>query len=153
MIIDANENVNNRINNKKTITSKSFEYETKLLWRTPDNNFILDTEVAVPLKYLSNFWRSLDLPLINCEIKLDLSWSKECISEISIIPRIPGNLDANPPVQKVPAIQTTAATFQINNAKFHVPVVTLSINDNIKSLENIKQGFKRTISWNNIDLK
>ena len=42
--------------------------------------------------------------------------------------------------------QTTGATFQINNAKLYVPVVTLSINDNIKFLENIKQGFKRTIS-------
>ena len=43
---------------------------------------------------------------------------------------------------------TTGETFQINNAKLYVPVVTLSINDNIKFLENIKQGFKRTISWN-----
>ena len=38
----------------------------------PNNNNILHAEVVVPLKYLSNFWRSLDLPLINCEIKLDL---------------------------------------------------------------------------------
>ena len=44
--------------------------------------------------------------------------------------------------------ETTGATLQINNAKLYVPVVTLSINDNIKFLENIKQGFKRTISWN-----
>ena len=36
----------------------------------------------------------------------------------------------------------------ITSTKLHVPVVTLSINDNIKFLENIKQGFKRTISWN-----
>ena len=42
----------------------------------PNNNNILDAEVVVPLKYLSNFWRSLDLPLISCEIELDLSWSK-----------------------------------------------------------------------------
>ena len=46
------------------------------------------------------------------------------------------------------AIQTTSATFHINNANFYVSVVTLSINDNIKFLENIKQRFKRTISWN-----
>ena len=44
--------------------------------------------------------------------------------------------------------QTTSATFQMNNAKFYVPVVTLSIYDNIKFLENIKQGFERTISRN-----
>ena len=43
--------------------------------------------------------------------------------------------------------QATGATFQINNAKLYVQVVTLSINDNTKFLENIKQGFKRTISW------
>ena len=53
---------------------------------TPNNNNILDTEVVVPLKYLSNFWRSLDLPLTNCEIEVDLPRSKGCIiSEISII--------------------------------------------------------------------
>ena len=48
----------------------------------------------------------------------------------------------------VAAIQATGATFQINNAKLYVPIVTLSINNNIKLLENIMQGFKRTISWN-----
>ena len=85
--------------------------------------------------------------IYNCE--LNLSWSKNCIiSEISITPRIPSNPDANPLVQEVAAIQTTGATFLINKAKLYVPVVTLSINDNIKFLENIKQGFKRTISWN-----
>ena len=78
-----------------------------------------------------------------------MAWSKECvISEILIIPRIPRDPDADPPVLGMETIQTTSATFQINNAKLYVPVVTLSINDNIKFLENIKQGFKRTISWN-----
>ena len=73
-----------------------------LLGRTLNNNNPLNAGVAAPLKCLSNFWRSLDLPLINCEIELDLLWSKECIiSEISIIPRIPGNADANPPAQEV----------------------------------------------------
>ena len=61
---------------------------------------------------------------------------------------MPPNPDANPTVQEVAAIQTTSATFQKNNAKLYVPVVNLSINDNINFLENIKQGFKRTISWN-----
>ena len=89
------------------------------------------------------------MPLINCEIELGLPWSKECIiSEISITPRIAGNPRANPPVLAVAARQTTGATFRINNGKIYVSVVTLSTNDNIKFLENIKQGFKRTISWN-----
>ena len=85
---DANENnaACNKINNNKTITSKSFEYNTKLMERTPNNSNILDAKVVVQVKYLSNIWRSLDLPLINsCEIELDLSWLKECIvSEISV---------------------------------------------------------------------
>ena len=56
--------------------------------------------------------------------------------------------NANPSVREMAPIQTTAVTFQINNANFYVPIVTLSINDNIKFLENIKRGFKKTISWN-----
>ena len=78
----ANENndANNyRINNNKSTTSKSFEYKTKIIRRTPNDNNVLDAEVVVPLKYLSNFWRSLDLPLINCQIELDLSLSRYCI--------------------------------------------------------------------------
>ena len=110
---------------------------------------MLDAEVVVPLKYLNNFWRYFDLPLINCEIDLDWSWSKECIiSEISIIPRVPGNPRANPPTLDVKAIQTTGATFQINNAKIYIPVITLSINDNIEFSGKIKKRFKRIISWN-----
>ena len=64
---DANENdaVRNKINNNKSVKSKSFEFKTKLIRRTPNNNDTLDVEVVVPLKYLSNFWRSLDLSLIN----------------------------------------------------------------------------------------
>ena len=114
-----------------------------------NNNNILDAEVVVPLKYLIHIWRSLDLPLSNWEIELDLSWSRQCIiSEILIIPRVYRNPDAEPPVFDVETTQATSAAFQINNAKSYVPVVILSINDNIKFLENIKQGFERTISWN-----
>ena len=78
---DVNENNadNNRINNNKTIRNKSFEYKTQLIGSTANNNNILDAEVFVLLKYLSNFRRFLDLPLINRERKFDLSWSKKCI--------------------------------------------------------------------------
>ena len=113
-----------------------------------DNN-TWDAEVAVPLKYLTNFCRSFDLPLNNCEIELDFSWSKECLmSEVSIKPTVSWNLNANPSVSDVAVIQNTGATFQITNDKLYVSVVTLSINDNIKFLEDTKQGFKRSISWN-----
>ena len=133
---------------KKQQQVNFIEYKTNKIGRTPDNDDALDTEVVVPLKYLSNFWRFFDLTLIIREIALDLSWSKNCmISEISITPRIPTNPDVNSPFQEVEAIQTTSTTFQINNAKLYVPVVILSINDNINFLENIKQGFKSTTSW------
>ena len=125
---------NNRINNGQAITSKCFEYKAKIVGIPQYDNNTLDVEVVVPLKYLSNFWRSLDLLLITCEIELDLSWSKEAIiSEISITLRVPLNPDANPSVQKVAAIQTTGETNSLNDAKLYVTVVTLSINDNTKS--------------------
>ena len=138
---DANENnaVNFRTNNNKTITSKDFKYKTKIIVITPDDNNTLDTEVIVPLKYFNNFWRSLDLPLFNSEIELDLSWlENSTISQTNRTLEVP-----------VRATSTCNPKFQINNANLYVPVVTSSINDNIKFLENIKQAFKRTISWNN----
>ena len=93
------------MSNNKRITSRSFEYKTKIMRRAPDNNDTLDTEVVAPLKYLSIFWRFLNLPLINCETGLDLSWPKKfIIFEISITPRILANPNANPPVHEVAAI-------------------------------------------------
>ena len=121
------------INNNKTITSKSFACKTKIIGSTPNNNDILGTAFIISLKYFSNFWRSLDLPLINCEIELYLRWTKNCvISEISRAFRVV-NPNADPVEYEV-VTQTTGATFQINNAKLYVSVVTLSINDNIKCL-------------------
>ena len=80
------------------------------------------------------------MSLINCEIELDLTWSKiRVISEISGTPEVEG---ANPADETL----TTGAIFQINNTKLYVPVVSLSINDNTKFLEHVKQEFKRTIS-------
>ena len=69
----SNDASNYRINNNKTTTIKSFQYKTKISGRTPNDNNPLDANVVVLLKYLSNFWRSLDLPLINCEIEFNLS--------------------------------------------------------------------------------
>ena len=92
------------------------------------------------------------MPLINCEIELDLTWSKYCV--ISKVPRTFREVDPNADlvVYKV-ATATTGATFQINNAKLYVPVFTLSINYNMKFLESIKQGFKTTIYWNKYRLE
>ena len=146
--VNENDDADNyRINTKKTQTSKFFEYKTKIIEKTPDNNSKLDT-VFVLLKYLRNFWRSIDLSLINYKTELDLSWSTSCIiSETSRTHEATGNPCVNSPVADRDATLTTEAIFQLNIAKLYVSVVTLSINNNIKFLEYLKQGFKRTISW------
>ena len=83
----------------------------------------------VPLKYLSNFWRTLEMPLINCEVELILTWSRNCvIISTNVANQIP--------------------TFTITETNLYVPVVTLSTQDNAKLLPQLKSGFKRTISWN-----
>ena len=120
----------------------------------PDKNSRLNTEVVSPLKYMSKFWWSVDLPLINCEIELYFSWSKSClISEIKIAAVVAVNLGENPPVQATEAALTTRAKFQINNAKTYVPVFTLSVNDTIKCLEYIKQEYEKKCLGINIDLQ
>ena len=119
---------------------KSFNYKTKVVGNTeggPGNEGntnrppapTLNVEVTIPLKYFSNFWRSLDLPLINCEIELDLSWTKDCV-----LIKQNNNI--------------TGLNLLITSTKLYVPVATLPIDDNVKFLENIKQAFKRKISWN-----
>ena len=58
--------------------SKSFDYKTNIIGNLDTGEHENeDGEIAIPLKYLGNFWRSLDIALINCEITLILSWYKE----------------------------------------------------------------------------
>ena len=93
--------------------------------------------------------RSLDLSLTNCEIELDLSWSKDCvIPQMSKTPEVAANSYVNLPLPARPATQTSGTTFQINSTKVYVPAKSLSINNNINFLENLRRAFKRTISWN-----
>ena len=81
------------------------------------------------LKYLSNFWRTLEMPLINCEINLMLTWPSTCVI-------VSTNIGAQ------------NATFAITDTKLYVPVVTLSTQENAKLLQQLKSGFKRVITWN-----
>ena len=103
---------------------------------------IKEIETAVPLKYLSNFWRTLDMPLINCEVSLALSWSASCIitsmeKRLVTAARVGNSADyGNSP---------TDETFKITDTKLYVPVVTLSAENDNKFLEQLKTGFKRTI--------
>ena len=104
---------------------------------TPNNENKLNAELVVPLKCLSYFCRSLDLPLINCEIELELRWERNSI--ITDVSRTFRTVDPNADsvVYELTSQTITGPIFQINNANHCTPVVTLSINDNIKFLENI----------------
>ena len=96
------------------------------------------------LKYLSNFWRTLDTPLINCEISLTLTLPENCV--LTSKTARDANLDANPAIDEINA--PTDATFEIKDTKLYVSVVTVSAQDDNKLLEQLKIGFKRTIKWN-----
>ena len=113
--------------------SSSFKYKVSLL-----GNPVLDGAVAkksvkvvVPLKYLSNFFRSLEMPLINCKIKLNLTWKKECVLSTGV----------------------GEAVFIINDKKLYVPVVTLSKEGNKDFIEQQNKGFQRSIYWNEYKTK
>ena len=85
----------------------------------------------VPLKHLSKFWRTLEMPLINCEVELILNWSADCVAIYTNV------------ANQVPM-------FTITDTNLYVPVVTLSTQDNSKLLPQLKNDFRRTIAWNNI---
>ena len=106
--------------------SESFKSKIKITGKTLNNGNEKDVEIMVPLKYLSNFWGTLEIPLINCEVNLILTWSSTCVIT-----------DSN-----------GAGTFEINDTKLYVPVVTLSTQENTKLLQQLKSGFKRVINWN-----
>ena len=109
-------------------TTDSFNFKVKITDRT-GNNGTKDVEIMVLLKYLSNFWRTLEMSLINCEVNLILTWSSSCVL---IATRIPNQ----------------NATFAITDTKRYVPVVTLSTKGNTKFFQQLKSGFKRVINWN-----
>ena len=109
-------------------TTDSFKFKAKITDQT-GNDRTKDVEIMVPLKYLSNFWRTLEMPLINCEVNLILTWSSTCVLIAT------GNQNQN-------------VTFAITDTKLYVPVVTLSTQGNTKFFQQLKSGFKRVINWN-----
>ena len=98
----------------------------------------------MPLKYLSNFWRTLDIPLINSEISLTLTCSENCV--ITSKATRDADPDADPTVAETN--NPINGVFKITDCKLYVPVVTLSAENDNKLLEQLKTGFKRTITWN-----
>ena len=122
--------------------SKSFDYKTEIIGSLDaGEDEKEDVTIAIPLKYLGNFWRSLDISLINCEITLILSWYKECV--------LVGRAFRGPPAAAANRINSpTSAKFEITDCKLYVPVVTLSAENDNKLLELLKSGFRRSIKWN-----
>ena len=145
--------VNNVFNNVRVVNSNTFKYKNKIIGNTynvdagaagydANKNGTQTIELAIPLKYLVNFWRALNMPLISCEVSLELKWNKNCIitslEHRAIDENDPPNRDGAP----------TGATLTIYDCKLYIPVVTLSKDDEIKLLTNLKSGFTREITWN-----
>ena len=99
--------------NDNVVNSKSFKSKVKITGKTPNSGNTKDVEIIVPLKCLSNFWRTLEISFINCEINLILTWSKDCVITCS----------------------TGEGKFAITETKLYVPVVTLSTKDNEKCVD------------------
>ena len=129
-----------------SLNSESFDYKANFIENgvTHDNLTKNDVKIVVPLKHLSNFWGHLDIPLINCEVKLILTWFKNCLLIDKL--RREANYGANHAVYEINNPED--ATFKITDIKLFVPVVTLSKENDIKLLEQLKTGFKRTMKRN-----
>ena len=138
---ESNSGINGGIN-YSIMGSKSLEYKANFIeGGVTENNLIKnDVKTVVPLTYLNNFWRSLNIPLINCEIELILTWFKNCVL---ISKAREANYGDNPVVHKIDNPKN--AIFEIKDTGFYVPVVTLSKESDTKLLEQIKTGFKITI--------
>ena len=137
---------NNRIN-YSIKDSESFNYKTSITRKLGGNNIEKDdVKIVVSLKYLSNFWRTLDMPLINCRMSLTLTWYNNCVLTTRATRDAAAAQGSNPAVAEIDS--PTAATFKIKDCKLQVPVVTLSAENDNKILEQLKTGFKITIKWN-----
>ena len=151
----------NNFDNNNVVSSEAFKYKTKIIGNTYSIEATIPNpaggarianpyydankegtqtiELAIPLKYLGNFWRALNLPLISCEVSLELKWNKNCVITSLEQRQVGARPRNNAP---------TAATLAINDCKLYIPVVTLSEDDEIKLLTNSKSGFTREIIWN-----
>ena len=112
--------------NDNLTDSESFKSKVKITGNTLNNGNTKDVEISEPLKHLSNFWRTLEMPLIDCEVNLILTWSKDCVMTNS----------------------TGERKFEITETKLYVPVLISSTKDNEKLLQQLKSYFKKTTGWN-----
>ena len=118
--LDVYGNITNDEPNDSLTDSESFKSKIKITRNTLADGNTKDVEIIVPLKYIGNFWRSLEIPSTNCELNLILNWSLTCFITNS----------------------TGTGRFTITDKKLYVPVVTLSTQDNAKLLQQLKSGFE-----------
>ena len=112
----------------------SFKYKASLLGKATDADgddiSLKNAKIVVLLKYLSNFFRSLEMPLINCKIHLELNWNNNCVMYFA-------DADANG--------DNRETTFKIPSTKLYVPIVTLSTKDNLNLTKQLNERFKRPV--------
>ena len=110
--------------NDNLADSESFKSKIKIPGKTTNDCNEKDVEIMVPLKYLSNFWRTIEMPLINCEVILFLTWSPTCVITNS----------------------TSQGKFKTTDTSLYLSVVNLSTKDNEKLLQQLGSGFERVIN-------
>ena len=125
--------IGNNADSTKNDNAPSFKYKANFIANTQADGTKNRVKIAAPLKYLSNFWRSLEIPLINCKVEFPLKWIENCVLTTAAI-----NADAN-------TTGAHGATFEITDAKSYVPIVTLSTEDNAKLSKLFSEGFKRSV--------
>ena len=124
--------------------STSFKYRASLLGKASDadgNDRLKNIKIAVPLKYLSNFFRSSEISLINFKIHLELNWNDNYVM-----------YGANTYARGDNA-NNRKTTFKITSTELYVPIVTLSTKDNVNLTKQLNEGFKRSVYWNEYKLK
>ena len=89
-----------------------------------------NVQLAVPLKYISNIFRALEMPIVNCKVDLELTWHKDCV------------------ISSANAAADNVVSFTITDTKLYVPIATLSTKDNTNLTKQLNEGFKRTVYWN-----
>ena len=112
--------------NVTTDNSTSVKQKSSLSGAPNAAGVLNGVKIVVPLKYLPNFFRLLEIPLINCKIHLELNWTKSFVMS---------SVDG-------------AKTFQITNTKFYAAIVTLSTKENVHLRKQLNERFKRSVYWN-----
>ena len=120
--------------------STSIKYKASRLGKATDadgnDRLLKNAKIVFLLKYLSNFFRSLEMPLIKCKIHLELNWNNNCV--MYGVDTYAGGDNTN----------NRETTFKITSTTLYVPIVTLSVKDNVNLTKQLNEGFKRSVYWN-----